>query len=199
MKAIVVPENPKMGVLIAKPAGISWEQAATLPVGAMTARYLWEKIGLKSGQKIMVYGAAGSVGSFALQLAKAKDCEVTAVCSAVNQTMARELGAGHVWNYQTEPPGETGSPGSFDIVFDAVGKMKNRWRKKWIAPGARYVSVKSMTKESQAALEELARLMAEGELRSYLDRTVSLEDVPATHDYVDSGRKRGNIAVRVSG
>ena len=192
---ICLPEVWKHGVIGLKPENLSFQEAAALPVGAMTAMFLLEKARLKEGQNVLVYGASGSVGSYAIQLAKQKGASVTAVCSGRNTAMVRSLGADGVIDYRKEDYWESGE--SFDIVFDAVGKTSKAKAKKVLNKGGAFVSIAMLTKEKSENLQRIKQLAEKGQLKPYIYRTYTLEEIVSAHEYVDSGRKRGNVAILV--
>ena len=183
-----------MGVLVKLPDGISFEEGAALPVGSMTAWQLLQKAGPLQGRRVLVYGASGSVGSYALQLAAQHGATVSAFCSAANTAMVSSLGSVKALDYQSQALSEAGAQ---DIVFDAVGKLSRRACAPVLAKGGVYISVRSPTTERADELRYLVGLAAEGRIRPFIDRRIRLEDVPEAHRLVDSGRKRGNIVVIV--
>ena len=189
---VLVPVRSRMGVLVSLPDNISFEDGAALPVGSMTAWQLLRKAGSLEGKRVLVNGASGSVGSFAVQLAVQHGAIVSAFCSAANTAMVSSLGAARVLDYQSQALSEAGAQ---DIVFDAVGKLSRRACASILAKGGAFVSVRSPTSEKAEDLRYLVGLAAEGRLRPFIDRRIRLEDVPEAHRIVDSGRKRGNIVV----
>ena len=118
---ICIPQQWKQGVIEHKPEGLNHQEAAALPIGAMTAMFLLEKAKLREGQNVMVYGASGSVGSYAVQLVKQKNSSLIGVCSATNFDMVKSLGADDLIDYKTEDFSQRNE--KFDIIFDAVGKI----------------------------------------------------------------------------
>lgn len=191
---VVVPERSRMGVLVSLPDSVTFEEGAALPVGSMTAWQLLRKAGTLQGKRVLVYGASGSVGSFAVQLASQHGATVTAFCGAANSDMVSSLGATRVLDYKKQALSEADAQ---DIVFDAVGKLTRRACAPILTQGGTYVSVRSPTSEKADELRYLVGLAAEGRLRPFIDRRIRLEDVPDAHSLVDAGRKRGNIVVLV--
>lgn len=192
---VCVPENWKMGVVAHKPEKLSFEEAAALPVGAMTALHLLKKAGLAASQKVLVYGAGGSVGSAAVQLAKAAGAEVTAVCGTSKMTLAQAWGAAEVIDYTQTPLAQF--PAHFDLIFDAVGKLPAKQLKKLLVPGGQFTSIRSLTSEKPEYLQQLKMLVAAGQFRPHLDKVFSRSQMREAHAYVDSGKKAGNVVVRM--
>ena len=192
---VCIPEQWKHGVLLHKPAKLDHPQSAALPIGGMTALYLLEKARLKPGQEVLVYGASGSVGSYAVQIAKILGARVTAVCSGPNKEMVLQLGADDVIDYHTEDYSKRKR--SFDLVFDAVGKTTKSDAKRALKRRGSFVTVEMMTKEKTEHLKQLSSWADEGMLKAYIDRTYTLEEIVAAHRHVDSGRKKGNIVIEI--
>lgn len=193
---VCIPQDWKHGVIEHKPANMSFQEAAALPIGAMTALFLLEKAGLKDQQNVLIYGASGSVGSYAIQLAKTKGASVIAVCSGKNEEMVRSLGAGQVIDYKQEDFSQREE--RYDIVFDAVGKSSKSKAKKVLKPGGSFVSVNMMTKEKDSHLRQIKNLAEQGQLRPFIDRSFKLDQIVEAHRYVDSGRKRGNLSIEIA-
>jgi NADPH:quinone reductase-like Zn-dependent oxidoreductase len=194
---VCVPEKPKMGVITRKPAGISFVEAACTPVGSMTAMWFLKKAQIKKENQILIYGASGSVGTFAVQLARHFGARVTAVCSSENVGLMKSLGAERVVDYKKESFTETAQ--KFDIVFDAVGKIKKSKISTILSEKGRFVTVKSLTSEKVEELEYVLKLVKAGEVKPVIDKEYLLEQIVEAHRYVDSGRKKGNVAIRVAG
>ena len=193
---ICLPQEWKMGVVDLKPVNMSFQEAAALPIGAMTAMYLFEKAGLSSNQDVLIFGASGSVGSYAIQLAVAKGCTVTAVCSGKNFDMVKSLGAKHALDYNIANYFE--STKEYDIVFDAVGKSSKAQAKKVLKKSSgTFVSVAMMTEERSSDLQMIKELAENGDLKPFIDKKYPLDDIVKAHEYVDSGRKRGNLIITI--
>ena len=192
---VCVPERRRSGVVALKPEGLSHQDCAVLPVGGMTALQNLARLKPRPGYRLMVYGAAGSVGSYAVQLGAWYGAEVTAVCGTANQELASDLGAARALDYTA--PDWPERAGSFDGVFDAVGKLPRAIGRRLLVPGGRWTSVRAPTSETDADLALLIRLASEGQLKPLVDRIYTLAQVPDAHRYVGSGRKRGNLAIQV--
>lgn len=192
---ICLPEEWKHGVVALKPKNLSFKEAAALPVGAMTAMCLLEKADLNNGQKVLVYGASGSVGSYAVQLAKIQGATVTGVCRGSNVGMVKALGAEKVIDYTKENYSARNE--KFDIVFDAVGKTTKAKAKRVLQVGGKFVTIKMLTKGKTENLERAKELAEQGKLSPFMDKTFTLDQLVNAHKYVDSGRKRGNVVVEI--
>ncbi|MDG6224066.1 MAG: NAD(P)-dependent alcohol dehydrogenase [Candidatus Thermoplasmatota archaeon] len=185
---VCIPERWKMGVVMLKPKNLSFEESAAIPVGGMTALYNIKRMDIRKGQKVLVYGASGSVGSYAVQIAKNYGAEVTGVCSTNNIDLVRSLGADHVLDYTKDA-----IPKEYDAIFDAVGKMKDP--KKHLKKGGHFRSIRTPTKEITEDLLFIRDLAEAGRLRAVIDKKYTLDQVPEAHRYVEQGHKRGNIVV----
>jgi len=190
---VCIPEEWKQGVVTKKPDSLTHHEAAALPISAMTALHILRKADIQKGQTILIYGASGGVGTNAVQLAKHMGAKVTGVCSTGNMELVSSLGAEDVIDYTKEDVTlqETG----YDVVFDAVGKLKGG--KRCLKPGGRYLSVLTPTAELTEYLDYLHEIIAEGSLRPFIDRTYPLEETAEAHRYVDTWHKRGNVVISV--
>ena len=192
---VCVPEVWKSGVIARKPKNLSFEESAALPVGAMTALYLLKKAKIDLSKKVLIYGASGSVGSYAVQLAHHLGKSVTGVCSTSNIDMVKSLGADEVIDYKTQD--YTKLFQDFDIVFDAVGKTSKRAAKKVLNNGGVFISIKMIISEKLEDLLAIKKMAEIEKLNPFIDKTYNLDQIVKAHEYVDSGRKRGNVVVRV--
>jgi len=201
---ICLPEDAKdvrKGLVVLKPTAMSFaEAAAGLATGAVTALNMLRKADLRPGKKVLVYGASGSVGVYAVQLARHFGAEVTGVCSTGNLGMVRSLGAGKVLDY-TKNELETCTE-TFDVVFDAVGKLPAVLARRLSAPSGQRLNVLKhvgpVGKMTTAELRFLAALVDEGELRTFIDREYPLDRMVEAHTYVQQGHKRGHVVITVS-
>ncbi|MCB0669677.1 MAG: NAD(P)-dependent alcohol dehydrogenase [Saprospiraceae bacterium] len=192
---ICIPEDRKKGVLSLKPKNLSFEEAAALPVGGMTASFLLNKAKLKEGQQVLIYGASGSVGSYAVQIARAHGANVAAVCSSSNFDLVKSLGADRVIDYMKADYSRLED--KFDIVFDAVGKTSTSKAKKVLKKGGHFVTVKSLTNPTQEHLDKLKDLAERQKIKPYIDKYFPLSEIVAAHKYVEQGRKKGNVVIKV--
>jgi NADPH:quinone reductase-like Zn-dependent oxidoreductase len=187
---------PEQGVLDTVPANITYEQAAPVPVGGLTALRFLRQGDVGRGKRVLVYGASGSVGTFAVQLATHFGAHVTGVCRTSNVDLVRSLGADELVDYTKEDFTEAGR--AYDIIFDAVGKGSPRRFRRVLAGNGSLVSVRSPTaKERVEDLLVLRNLLESREIKAVIDRRYPLEQIPEAHRYVEEGHKRGNVVITV--
>ncbi|TLS50133.1 NAD(P)-dependent alcohol dehydrogenase [Paenibacillus antri] len=205
---------PEDGAVVARPANASYEEAAALAIGAGTALHFLRKGNIRSGQRVLIIGASGSVGSFAVQLSKAFGAEVTAVCSASNLDLVSSLGADRAIDYTKEDVATSGE--TYDIIFDAAGKTtfsrcrhllksKGYYLHTGLVGSELNVLWNSLTSDKRviggtavAHAEDLVflkELMESGRLKTIIDRRYPLERLAEAHRYVDQGHKRGNVII----
>ncbi len=203
--------------LVLKPANITYEQAATLPTGAISGLHFIKVADVRSGQIVLIYGAGGSIGTYAVQIARSLGAKVTAVDSAEKRAMLLSIGADHVIDYTRED--FTRNSETYDAIIDVVGKSSFSGSVRALKPEGRYVlgnasmldriragftrktdgrkiliAVASYKPEYYILLEEL---FAAGKLRSIIDRSYPLDQIAEAHRYVDEGHKKGNIVITV--
>lgn len=206
------------GAVALKPANFTFEEAAAIPFGGTTALDFFRRGNLKRGERVLVNGASGGVGTAAVQLAKHFGADVTGVCSAANIEMVKSLGASHVIDYTKEDFTKNGE--TYDIIVDTVGTAPFSRSKVSLKEGGRLLLVLSglpgmlpipwvsMTSSKRIIagpaaergedLRFLAELAEAGEFKPVIDRRYPLEHIADAHRYVDTGRKRGNVIITVT-
>ena len=206
------------GSLSLKPQNMSYEEAASVVDGATTALFfLKEKANIQKGQKVLINGASGSIGTFAVQLAKYFGAEVTGVCSTKNVALVSSLGADNVVDYTKED--FTKNEDRYDIIFDTVGKSSFAHCRKALTSKGQYIVtvmtfksilqsfltkigngkkvIFAMSVNKTEALNCIRTLIEEGKLKTIIDKRFSLEELPEAHAYVEEGHKKGNVAITV--
>ena len=215
---ICLPEVPgeMEGGVAMKPANMTYEEAATVPFGGRDSLHFLRLGNIQSGQKILINGAGGSIGVFAIQLAKNYGAEVTAVDSTAKLDMLRSIGADHVVDYTQEDFTKSGE--IYDVIFDVVGKISFSRSEKSLKQNGIYLLANPVSQMVQALwtrmtsdkkvimqtatgttadLVFLRELVEAGKIRTVIDRTYPLEQIVEAHRYVETGQKAGNVVITV--
>ena len=186
---------PEDGMLAAIPAEVTYEEIAATTFAFLALHFL-KKGNVQRGHKVLVYGASGAAGTYAVQLARYLGAEVTGVCSSANSDLVRSLGAGEVIDYAKEDFAERGE--RYDVIFDAVGKTSRSTCKKALTQQGTYISVNQGNPRPRVEdLALLMKLVETKQIRSVIDRRYFLEEIPEAHRYVEEGHKKGNVVVTV--
>lgn len=208
---------PEEGSIVPKPASLSHTEAAAIPFGGLAALHFIKNAEVKPGQKVLVVGASGAVGSAAVQLAKSQGAHVTGVCSTANMDLVRSIGADHVIDYTVEDFTRNGE--TYDVIFDtvraiSVSRSRSSLNKNGImilsAAGVSemlqglWISLKSsvrvltgVIRHTTADIDYLRNLIETGKYKPVVDKTYALDQIAEAHAYVERGHKKGNVAIAV--
>ena len=208
---------PARGPMTFKPASLNFIQAAAVPVGCRTAYHFLQKAGIKKGQKVLIYGASGSVGSYAVQLAKHFGAEVTGVCSASNREMVESIGADKVLDYNSQNFYDQLE--SYDIVYLAVDKWPFKLCKPFIRQGGIYVNVTMPFRspsmiwtnlfgrfkvikgenlpKGPETLVIMNKLIEQGKIKPIIERVFDFDEIVEAHRLADTGHKKGNVVIKI--
>jgi len=190
-----LPENSALNI---KPTNMTYEEAAPVSNGGLTALINLRKANIQKGQKVLIYGGSGSVGTYAIQLARHFGADVTAICSAANFEMVKSLGANKLIDYTQED--FTQRSDTYDVIFDAVGKIPTSKRKKSLKKSGMYVSAFDLKGTIKLKVEDLVylkELCEAGKLKSVIDKIYPMQQIVEAHRYVDKGHKKGNVVISV--
>jgi NADPH:quinone reductase-like Zn-dependent oxidoreductase len=188
-------------IMALKPSNLTYEEAAASPTRGTLALHFLKNGNIQNGQKVLIYGASGGVGTFAVQIAKHFGAKVTGVCSTSNLELVKSLGADEVIDYTKEELTKSGE--HYDLIFDAVGKRKSSkfklMCKKELTPNGKYISVDDGTPRIHIEyLILLKELIETGKIKPVIDNCYPLEQIAAAHRYVDKGHKKGNVVITIT-
>jgi NADPH:quinone reductase-like Zn-dependent oxidoreductase len=189
---------PETAVIAPKPRNLTFAEAASIPYGGLIALHYLRKGNVESGQKVLIYGASGAIGSAAVQLARTFGADVTGVCSTANLAWVQALGAETVIDYTQEK--FTDRAERYDLILNAVGKRKaNLSCQQALSPNGRHITVDDGSPETRAeGLLFLKEVIEAGKMKAVIDRCYPLEQIVEAHRYVDLGHKKGNVVITVA-
>ena len=204
---------PEEGTVALKPTNLTFEEAATVSGNSMTARNILSKVNIQSGQKVLINGASGGIGSMALQIAKNSGAEVTGVCGTPRLEMVKALGADKVIDYTKEDFTQSGE--TYDLIFDVLGKSSFRRSKKVLNKNGIYLLANFKSRQLLKALrtkivgnkkvkcalsleediDAIKELVEAGKIKSFVDKSFPLEQAAEAHDYIEKGLKKGYVVI----
>ncbi len=210
---------PEDGVLAIKPANMTYEETAVVPYGAITALNLLGKVNIQPGQKVLINGASGGIGSAAVQIAKHFGAEVTGVCGTPRVEFVKSLGADKVIDYAKEDFTQNGE--TYNVIFDILGKgsftrcknslkpngillfasfkMKQLFQMLWTSKIGRRKAICAIAPGSAEDLISVKELIEAWKIKAIIDRVFPLEQAAEAHRYVEKGHKRGNVVIAIQG
>ena len=183
------------GAIAKIPDNITFKEAAPLSFGALTAYHFINKKTIMKNQNVLIYGASGSVGTYAVQLAKYYGAFVTAVSSKKNHQILKEIGADDTIDYKTIDFRTLDK--QYDVIFDAVGFINKKSCRKVLVGKGLFLSVKSMTSEKQTLLKEINEIVKTGNLKTMIDKEFPFSEIVQAHEYIDTGHKVGNVVLSI--
>ncbi|HRQ23381.1 MAG TPA: NAD(P)-dependent alcohol dehydrogenase [Anaerolineales bacterium] len=208
---------PEDGMVTLKPVNMTYEEVATVPYGALTALSLLRKVNVQAGQKVLVIGASGKIGSAAVQLAEYFGADVTGVCSTAGMDFVKSLGANKVIDYTKEDFTQNGE--TYDLIFDVMRKssfskcrnslkpngiyllasfkMKQLFEMLWMSMSGGKRVVCALSSENVKDLDFIKELIEAGKIKSVIDKRYPLEQIAEAHRYAETGRKRGNVVITI--
>jgi len=208
-----LPEKCVMGL---KPTNMTFEEAAAVPHCALAALFYLQKANVQKNTKVLIYGAAGGIGTFAVQIAKAMGAKVTGVCSTANMELVKSIGADEVIDYTKDDLSKEGE--TFDVIFDTVGKAPITNCVKRLTESGQYFSavhlelsriwegirstrkskkkvIGGVAKYTDESLRQLKEMIEAGKLKSVIDRQYTIDQIIEAHEYVDTGHKKGHVVI----
>lgn len=205
---------PEKSALVEKPKNVTHQEAVAIPFGGLTAlHFLKNKAGIQKGQKLLINGASGSVGTASIQLAKYLGADVTGICSTDNLNLIKSLGADHVIDYTQEDITKLSEV--YDVILDTVGNLSLGRSRHLLKKNGKFISINAdlltnlssifqknliagVAGEDKEGLEFLKQLAESGDMKAVIDKIFSLEDSVEAHRYVDKGHKKGNVVILIS-
>lgn len=197
---IVSNKEIEAGEVVLKPKNVNHNEAAAIIYGGTLVMHFMKNIEIKKGQKVLIYGASGAIGTIAMQVSKYYQAEITAVCSSKNSVLVKSIGAKKLLDYTNES--SINQLDKYDFVFDAVGENKTsklkRACRKALTKNGKYVSVDDgLLKVQPTYLSELNALIETGNIKAIIDRQYLIEEIVEAHEYVDKGHKKGNVIMTI--